>query len=441
MLEAKHVHIIGVGGIGTSAVAKWYFLRGAKVTGSDVYPSEILTELDRMGIEVKIGHFADNIPSECDLVIYSKAVPATNIERQTATERGIEDASYAEFLGALSKTKKTIAVAGTNGKSTTTSMLGSILKAAGLKPTVIVGTKNPAFTHGNLEMGDGEYFVVEACEHMASMLSITAEVVVITNIEEDHLDFYKDLDDIKKTFQEWIDSLPRDARVIVNANDRVSQSLSIPKRAIFDVEERVVEHGAQHFLVAGDPVRLTVPGLFNAMNAAAAMTAARAIGIETGVASEALGHFHGTWRRFEHVGLWQDADVYSDYAHHPTAIRGTIEALKEFFENRRLILCFEPHQHARTKELFDQFVPSFDGVDGLLLCEIYEVAGRNNEGREISSENLMTEIKKRGTIRDIRYAKDYEAVESELRDMVQAGDILIFMGAGTIDELARKLAK
>ncbi|MFA6522248.1 MAG: UDP-N-acetylmuramate--L-alanine ligase [Patescibacteria group bacterium] len=441
MLDAKVVHIIGVGGIGTSAVAKWFFLRGAKVTGSDVHPSPIIEELDRMGIEVKIGHFADNVPGDCDLVIYSKAVPATNVERQVASERGIEEVAYAAFLGELSKTKKTIAVAGTNGKSTTTAMLGKILKDAGLKPTVIVGTQSPDFSHGNLEMGDGEYFVVEACEYMASMLAITAEVVVITNIEEDHLDYYRDLDHIKQTFQEWIDSLPRDARVVVNGGDRVSQSLSIPRRAQFDVEERVIEHGAQHFLVAGDPVRLTIPGMFNAMNAAAAMTAARAIGIEPGIASESLAGFHGTWRRFEHLGIWHDADIYSDYAHHPTAIKGTIEAMKEFFENRRVILCFEPHQHARTKELFDDFVTSFDGVDGLLLCEIYEVAGRNEEGREVTSEMLMTEIKKRDTIRDIRYAKDYDTAEVELTDMVQAGDVVVFMGAGTIDDLARKLAK
>ncbi|MBU0614414.1 UDP-N-acetylmuramate--L-alanine ligase [Patescibacteria group bacterium] len=439
MNEYKKVHIIGIGGIGTSAVAKFFLLKKAVVSGSDAHPSEITEELESMGAKVFIGHFSENITKDCDLVVYSRAVQEDNVEFVSAKKMGIEIFSYAQFLGKLAEGYKTIAVSGTNGKSTTSAMLAKILIDAGEDPTVILGTKSPDFPHGNLRMGGQEWFVVEACEYMASMLEIKPDFAIITNIEEDHLDYYRDIGHIKETFQKWIDSMPQGARVIINSRDLVSQSLSIPKKSIFDIEEREIGSGEQHFLVAGDPVTLKIPGEFNAMNAAAAMVTAKAIGIPAGKASDSLFGFKGTWRRFELVGEWQDADVFSDYAHHPTAVRGTIDAFKEFFHARRLIVIFEPHQHSRTKELFDDFVESFDSADSLIVSEIYEVVGRSEE-KEISSSELVKEISKRKTINDVRFAKDYEEAESFLRDMVQAGDILLFMGAGTIDNLARKLA-
>ncbi len=440
MQKYKNVHIIGIGGIGTSAVAKFFLLKKTIVSGSDVHKSKIIDELESMGAKIKIGHFVDNIPIDCDLIVYSRAVPDDNIEIKVAYDQGIELISYAQFLGKLSEDYKTIAVSGTNGKSTTTAMLARVLIDAGEDPTVILGTSSPDLDHGNLRIGGNEWLVVEACEYKASMLEIKPDFAIITNIEEDHLDFYRDINHIKETFQLWIDKMPQGARVIINSRDNVSRGLSINKKSIFDIEEREVETGAQHFLVAGDPVTLKIPGEFNAMNAAAAMVTAKAIGIPAGKASNALLGFRGTWRRFEHVGEWHDADIYSDYAHHPTAVKGTLEAFKEFFGARRVIVCFEPHQYSRTKELFNEFVESFDNADALIVSQIYEVTGRDEE-KNISSEDLVKEIKKRKTINDVRDAKDYDEVESYLRDIVQAGDIILIMGAGTIDDIARKLAK
>jgi UDP-N-acetylmuramate--alanine ligase len=196
--------------------------------------------------------------------------------------------------------------------------------------------------------------------------------------------------------------------------------------------------GGQKFDVSGDKYQLSIPGEFNASNASAAITVARKIGISYEVCARAIANFKGTWRRFECLGSWLDAQVYSDYAHHPDAIKGTINAFIESFPNHRLVIVFEPHQRSRTKELFDEFVKSFDGASELILAQIYEVEGRN-EGDEVSSLHLTDKIKERGTIGHVVFAKDYDEIESILRDRVKKDDIVVFMGAGTIDNLARKL--
>lgn len=438
MLDAKHVHIIGIGGIGTSAVAKWFKFHGATVSGSDMAMSPILEELMERGISVKIGHFADNISRDCELVIYSSAIPATNSERQFANERGIKEWSYPKFLGKLAQTKKTIAISGTNGKSTTTAMIASILIEAGLDPTVIVGTKVPGWHDGNLRIGHSNWFVVEACEHMANMLHIRPDIAVITNIEEDHLDYYRDLTHIRETFQEWIECKETCLQVVLNQQDSESMKLKAKYISYFNYSNRQVFEGFQRFESGGSDIELILPGSFNAQNAAAAMTVARSLGIEESIALKALRNFQGTWRRFERIGEYRGATVYSDYAHHPTALIGTIQAFKEFFPAKRLVVVFEPHQHSRTAELFEEFAASFDGADALILAEVYEVAGRTEE-KTVSSADLAEVIRSRGIITDISFAKSYTELDDLIQKQIQDGDILAFMGAGTIDGFARRL--
>lgn len=438
MINAKNVHIIGIGGIGTSAVAKWYQDQGAKVSGSDMHTSAIIDDLDKRGIEVKIGHFVDNVPRDCDLAVYSGAVPSTNVERQLIEELGITELSYSEFLGELAKTKKTIAVSGTNGKSTTTAMIASILIEAGYDPTVILGTKVPGWPEDNLRIGKGNWFVVEACEHMANMLNIKPDTAVITNIEEDHLDFYRDITHIRETFQTWVDCKETCSQVVINRDDPESQKLTIKYESKFGVDNRRVEGNKQIFDVAGVEIELQIPGKFNAENAAAAFTASHLVGVNDEDALKALAEFKGTWRRFEHVGVWHEADVYSDYAHHPTAIDGTLRAFREFFKERRLVVVFEPHQHSRTHELFSEFTKSFDEADIAIISEIYEVEGRTEEKFE-SSFDLVGAVKHRNKFDAVLYAKDSTEAESLLRETVKANDIIVIMGAGPIDNLARKL--
>jgi UDP-N-acetylmuramate--alanine ligase len=460
MLDAQKVHIIGIGGIGTSAVAKWYLNQGARVTGSDMSDDRATQELKGRGVEVAIGtQSTGEIPEGTDLVIYSRAVPADNAERLAAKERGITEISFPQFLGMLAQRKKTIAIAGTNGKSTTTAMIAKILIDGGYDPTVILGTYSPDLAEGNFRAGASDWFVVEACEHMASFLHIRPRIAVITNIEEDHLDFYRDLQHIKETFQKWIDNketnfamgqegavkdIAHGGVVVLNAEDPVSRELEAREAAYYKVNDRKVLEGKQQFDVAGVDIELKIPGQFNASNAAAAITAAHAAGVDDDKAIASLAAFSGTWRRFERVGQWAEkgAEVYSDYAHHPTAIAGTIAAFKEFYGDRRLIIVFEPHQHSRTHELFDEFAAAFDGLsegDQLILSEVYRVTGRTEEEFEGSAQ-LTEAVAKRDSFKaEVHFAKDHDASMAQLNKITQSGDIIVIMGAGSIDNLARQL--
>ena len=438
MVEAKNVHIIGIGGIGTSAVAKWWQAQGARVTGSDVHKNQLTHELEQAGIKVFFGHSDENVSDDCDLIIHSRAVSPTNPERQLAAERGIPELSYPEFLGELAKSYQTIAVAGTNGKSTTTAMLALILIEAGFDPIVVVGTRVPSWPQKNFRLGQGRWFVTEACEHMASFLNIHPDIAVITNIEEDHLDFYQDIDQIRDTFQLWTDRIKPGASVVFNPLDSESSKLKLNKKVAFKILDRKIADGIQTFIVSGNKYTLKIPGEFNAQNAAAAIEAATLVGVSVAIMQKVLANFSGTWRRFERVGSWKKADLYSDYAHHPTAIGATLTAAREFFGTRRLVVVFEPHQHSRTHELFDDFVSSFDLADELIISEIYEVAGRTEQKYE-TSVDLVEKIKTRGTVH-VQYAQDLKEAENYLRDCVQKNDVIFCMGAGAIDGLARKLA-
>ncbi len=462
MLETvRRAHVIGAGGIGVSAVAKLLKHAGASVTGSDVARNESVAELEQMGIPIAIGHAAANVPADADLIVYSGAVPVGNPEREEGRRRGIRELSYFQFLGEFSKEKRTIAVSGTNGKSTTTALLGLMLERAGLDPTVIVGSKVGSFSDKNLRVGGGDIFVVEGCEHEANFLYLHPRMIVLTNVEEDHLDYYRDLDHIRGAFQEYIERLPSDGRLIVNADDHVSFSELKPKtafttyaaayRADFVVRDVRAENGAQTFemLRRGESLGefvLHVPGKFNVMNALAAATAALELGASADAVRTTLRDFAGIWRRFERVGERDGAPIISDYGHHPTAIRGTLEGTREFFPGRRVVLAFQPHQHNRTRKLFDEFVASFDGADVLVLAEIFDVAGREQtEDQKVSSNDLVDAVRKRDAERKIsrrvEYAPSMDATRALLQKLIEPNDVVLVMGAGDIYRIASSLAE
>ncbi len=436
MKNAKNVHIIGIGGIGTSAVAKWWLARGAKVSGSDMAQSEITDAAKEAGATIKISHKESNVPKDCDLVIYTQAIPESNSERKAAKSRGITLMSYPQFLGELAKSYRVIAVSGTHGKSTTTAMIAAVLTEAGLDPTVIVGTNVIGLNRGNVRIGEGDWFVVEACEYMASMLEIIPEIAVITNIEADHLDFYRDIDHIQETFQKWIDAMPEESQVFTLTGDEISSKLTIKNGTAFGIDAR----GPGEFTVGDEVFELQYPGEHNAINASAAVAVAKYLNIDSEVICTALRNFRGTWRRFEYIGNFDGADVYSDYAHHPTEINASLSAYRETFERRRIITVYEPHQHSRTHELFDDFKHVFDKTDVLILSEVYEVAGRTEEKYE-SSKDLADLIKKQNTVEEVIYAKDFDAVRDQINKIKTEGDVIIYMGAGAIDTLAREYKK
>ncbi|MBI4257200.1 UDP-N-acetylmuramate--L-alanine ligase [Candidatus Uhrbacteria bacterium] len=443
----KHVHFVGIGGIGMSALAKWFLHEGVKVSGSDLHLSTVTHDLETRGAKIYSGHAGANLAESVDLLIYSPAVPDTNLERVAARERGIPERTNFEVLGEISKSFSTIVVSGTNGKSTTTAMLGLMLEAAGYDPTVLVGSFVPGFKDGNFRHGGGRFFVVEGCEYRANMLQFHPEMIILTNIEEDHLDYYRGLAHIQETFQIFVDKLKGQGMVVVNADDPGSAVLKVNRPVTYGASrpnttyafsERKTAMGSQTIRTNVGELELQIPGEFNVYNALAAMSAALELGVPFETCRRILKDFRGIWRRFERVGVWKGADIITDYGHHPSAIKQTIEAAREFFPGRRIVLCYQPHQHDRTKKLFDEFIETLPLADHLILAEIYDVAGRNKE-HDVSSGDLVEAILKNDPGKDVRYAQDLPAAEFHLREIVQPGDVILVMGAGDIDEVARKL--
>jgi UDP-N-acetylmuramate--alanine ligase len=422
----RHVHCIGVGGIGMSGVAKFLHVNGVSVSGSDAKSSQIIDDLIALGIPVSIGHDISNVSSETDLVVYTEAATEENIERIEASHRDIQQMGHFDFLGALSKDYRTICVTGTNGKSTTTAMTAKIFIDAGLDPTVFVGSIVPDWELGNVRIGEGNILIVEGDEYKQKMVKLWPEGTVITNIEADHLDVYRDLQHIIDTFQEI--ALKTTGSVFVNRDDVNSQKISGTNLKQYDVS-------------AIEGVTLGVPGAFNRMNASAAAVVAREFGIGDDIIAKSLSSFAGIWRRFERVGTFHGALIISDYGHHPTAIRATLQGAREFFPKNRIVLLFEPHQHSRTKELFNEFAESFGGADILVLSEIYGVLGRTDERDESVTSKLLLDAAMASNYapKEGHYVANLIEAEAKLREIVQEGDVVIVMGAGDVDVVARNL--
>ncbi len=456
------MHLVGVGGIGVSAAAKLLKYFGAEVSGSDLRPNEATAELRAAGIPVAFGHAAANVPAAIDLLVHSDAVPESNPERVEARRRGVRELSYFAFLGEFSAGRRTVAVSGTNGKSTTTALLGLMLERAGLDPTVIVGSKVNGWPDRNLRYGQSDLFVVEACEHHANMLRLSPRVIVLTNIEEDHLDYYRDLAHIRETFQAYIERLPPDGKLILNADDHVcfhelrptAPFVTYGLGAPADYAARVLSVGpaGQEFrLLHGGAAEedlgictLPLPGLFNVHNALAAAAAALQLGATPESVRAALSGFTGLWRRFERLGDFRGCTVVSDYGHHPAAIRETLAGARQAFPRSRIVLVFQPHQRHRTRVLFNEFVAACDGADLLVLPEIFDVAGRERaEDSGISSADLASAVRERdaehGRKRGVFFRATLAETEALLHERAAPDDLLLLMGAGDIHALARSL--
>ena len=451
----KHIHIVGAGGIGVSALVKLWLKEGKHVTGSDVNASEITEDLVNRGLKFWEGQAPHHVSVETEVVVYSPAVPFDDQERVRAREVGAKECSYPEALGILTKSYSTIVVTGTNGKSSTTAMLGLVLEAAGYDPTVIVGSLVPGWKDGNLRVGKGRFLVVEGCEHKAHILKLYPEMIVLTNIEADHLDFYRDIDHIRETFQKFVDQLKGKGMVVWNANDIQSNRLRLGTQVSYGLEinadylatGRTTHAGNQSANVSRSTppeelggLSLQVPGTFNLMNALAATSAAMELGVPFETCQRTLKAYAGIWRRFERVGSWKGVEVISDYGHHPTAVAGTIDAAREFFPGHHIVLCFQPHQHSRTEKLFDDFVTSIAKADTVVLPEIYRVEGRT-ENEAVSSQLLVDAIKKMSPKKPIYFAKDLNEAKEILEKIVKKDSILLIQGAGEVDRIAREIIK
>ncbi len=451
------VHCVGIGGIGVSAAAKFLRLQGKDVSGSDTTRTIVTADAERAGIRV-VDPSAENIAPDLDLLLYTSAAPETQVERQAAAALGIPQLSYFEFLGLLSKAYKTIAISGTNGKSTTTAMLGLILEKSGLDPTVIVGSRVPGFAYGNLRVGKSNLFVVEACEYREQFMSLAPWMIVVTKIVEDHLDYYRDLAHIQETFKRFAAKLPPDGPLAWNGDDPGSReafgdltqpngTFGFSPSANLRAEAYEVSEGRQRFDavwsdgLAWRGLELRLPGAFNVLNALSALGAARALGATEAAARSALLAFNGIWRRFEKVGERDGAPIISDYGHTPDAIEATLRAAKEFYPGRRLILAFQPHHHDRTRKLFEAFVSSFDLADELVLAEIYGVEGRKEGEREISSRQLAEAVRKRGKVPRVSYAADPAEALRQLEALDPKDAIMLILSAGDLYSIAYPLCR
>ena len=450
----RKVHFVGVGGAGMSSLARLLLDQGARVTGSDRGAGPATRELERLGLPVAIGHAAENVPDDLDLLVITAAVPASNVEVSTAEERGVEIRKYAEVLGEVSAAKHCVAVSGTHGKTTTTALTAFLLQESGLDPTVIVGGQVGQIGGSNRN-GRGPHFVVEACEYDRSFLNLRPVHALINNVEPDHLDYYKDFEDLVEAFGELAGLVEVEGLLLVNGDD--PSALRTAQQALCRVEtfgegdrcdwryhapER--RSGRTTFTITRggeDFGRFTVllAGTHNVRNALGAVALAASLGASTERVREALARFHGADRRLERIGEADGVTVLDDYAHHPTEIRATLAALRQDWPQRRLWVVFQPHQCSRTRLLFGGFRRAFGLADRVILTDIYSVRDSEDDRQNVRASDLAEGIRRSGV--SARHIGAFKDVVAYLIGKVEPGDVVVTMGAGPVDQVARELVK
>lgn len=450
--SVRNIHFVGIGGIGMSGIAEILLTQGFAVSGSDMQRSDTTDYLAARGARIAIGHHADNVAG-ADVVVYSSAVrPAENAETVEAMRLKIPMLRRAEMLAEMSRLNYCLAIAGTHGKTTTTSMCGLILMKAGVDPTVIVGGKLKGFGGTNARLGKGEWIVLEADEYDRSFLSLLPTMAIVTNVEADHLDIYTDLDDIKGAFIEFANNVPFYGTAIVCLDDQgVRQILpSIAKKVVtyglspqcdiraIDLEysERSTSFTLQQRGVDLGRVMINAPGDHNVRNALAACTAALQLGITADVIAAALAEFSGVDRRFEVKGVTgDDVLVVDDYAHHPTEIRSTLAAARRGWK-RRIVAVFQPHTFTRTRDFYQEFALSFDDADVLVLTDIYPARETPIEG---VNGKLIADAARAAGHRDVHYVEHVDDLPQALKGLLKPGDLVLTMGAGNISRVAPRL--
>lgn len=443
------IHFIGIGGISMSGLAQIAIGDGYRVTGSDWNESDITKRLEDMGAKIVYGHGALNREgiNNASLVVYTAAAKADNPEIIAAKEKGVRLIDRAEFLGAIMKNYRyAVGVGGTHGKTTTTSMLAHALIGADKDPTISVGGQLDLIG-GNIRTGKSDYFVTEACEYTNSFLKFYPTIALITNIEEDHLDFFSGIDEIVDSFRRFA-YLTKDVGHVVamGGDENVQRALSgaddlnIITYGLEDKFDYYPENITYH---AGFPcfdvmkngvkvchIQLNVPGEHNILNALATVAVCSLMNVDPDTAAKGIETFKGTHRRFEKKGFLNGAVVIDDYAHHPTEIKATLEAAKKFPHNK--ILCvFQPHTYSRTRTLWEEFLGAFDDCDELILTHIY--AARENSDGVTTSEKLAQEIKEKGV--NAKYIDKFEDIAKYLKENTKEGDIVFTMGAGDVVDI------
>lgn len=447
----KKVHFIGIGGVSMSGLAEILLNRGYIVSGSDMKESAITNHLKNIGAEIFIGHNPDNIKDSA-IVVYTAAISEENPELKISKEKKLLLFTRAEFLGLIMKEyTHNVAVAGTHGKTTTTSMVSHITLEGNLDPTILVGGSLDII-NGYVRTGNSPYFITEACEYKGSFLSFYPTIAIILNIDADHLDYYKGIEEIEATFKKFINIIPNDGYVIGNAEDlRVVKLLNDAKcnKITFgidlgDIQARNLKYnklGCGIFEVFYNGAKLfetelKVPGRHNVLNSLSAIASVLILKVEKSAILKGIESFAGTRRRFEHKGSINGISIIDDYAHHPTEIRATLDAAKNY-PHKRIICIFQPHTYTRTLSLFDDFSKCFSGTDKLILCDIY--AAREKDTGIVSSEILCAAVKMNGI--DAINIHDFNEIVEFLKREATDGDLILTVGAGDVNQIGEMFLK
>lgn len=447
------IHFMGIGGISMSGLAEVLLERGFTITGSDMKASPITKKLESHGAAIVYGQKAENITDDMDLVVYTAAIHPDNPEFQAVVQKGIPHMDRAELLGQImSNYKNSIAVSGTHGKTTTTSMLSLIMLAGACDPTISVGGILKDID-GNIRVGRSQNFITEACEYTNSFLKFNPRIELILNVDADHLDFFKDLNDIRHSFRLFAEKLDKDGILIINGEIRDLSFFTegLPCKIItygLEADDNYTAKnisfneyacGSYDLYVNGekaDHITLNVTGLHNVSNSLAAIAAARELGISMEHIKSGLMNFKGTDRRFEYKGEINGITILDDYAHHPTEIEATLTAAKNY-PHRKIWCAFQPHTYTRTKALLKEFGRALSLADHVVLADIY--AAREADTGEIHSRDLQAEIRAHGTAAD--YFSTFKEIENFLLENCSPGDLVITMGAGDIVTVGEELLK
>jgi len=427
------IHFIGVGGIGVSALAQYYLQKGHEISGSDLVSSEITEFLKNKGVKIFIGNKPENLDKSVDLVVFSPAVPPNNPEIKKARELKISLQSYPEALGELTKKYFTIAVSGSHGKSTTTAIIGLVLIKAGLDPTVVVGTRLKEFGDSNFRPGEGKFLVIEACEYDGSFLNYEPKIIIVTNVDKEHLDYFKTFKNVIKTFKNFVLKLPENGFLVSNKDDKNLVKISNGKFTTKYYSLKSKE--------AKDLKKiLKIPGEHNVSNALAVLETVRILNVRDEISFNAISEYKGSWRRFEIKqgnANGKKIIIVSDYGHHPNEVSATLKAAREKYKNEKIWCIFQPHQYQRTHYLFKDFVKVFRKapVDNIIITDIYDVAGREEKkiSSSVNSENLVKKIAHKNMMH-----MPQEQAEKFVKENIKNGEVLVIMGAGDVYKLVDK---
>ena len=449
----KKIHMIGIGGVSMSGIAEILYNWGFEVSGSNNASNENTDKLVEAGIQVKIGHSAENVVGS-DVVVYTAAISEDNPELVNAKHLGIPTIERSTFLGELTRCfENTVTIAGTHGKTTTTSMVSLCFLEALKDPTIQVGATLPEID-GNYLVGNSEYFIIEACEYVESFLEFSPKSEIILNIDNDHLDYFKNFDNIKNAFIKYVKLLPDDGILVVNGDDHncldllqhtnakcLTYGISNKNTDFFAVNITFDENGCAEFDVYNrnnlfGRFKLSVPGMHNVLDSLGCIALCSEYGISVENIRSALLKFKGACRRFEFKGLINGANVFDDYGHHPTEILATAKALMAKKYNKSWVV-FQPHTYSRTYSLLEDFAKVLLNFDDVIIIDIYAAREKNTYG--ISSEDLVKKIREFG--KDALYIPDFDECTSYLKSNVEAGDIVLTLGAGTVTKISDMLVK